>query len=645
MLGKLSFTLLLLVVSIGAASAQFSEEYATYKKLYPDVDKVRLICQTNIYIGLNRDEITIDSDYMEEDLYLKSKAHFYSEDAISYSTFFEVSNVAASSFVFDGKKYSEHKVTDFKHKDELSGSVFFDDNRTINFIYPKLEEGSKTRLSYKEKVKNPRFLTSMYFGDFFPTIKSVFTITVDKRISLSFKEFNTEGLGIEFTKTEKGKNIIYRWEANNVDRFRSESSSTNYRNHMAHIIPMITTYQVGDEQKFLLNDVGGLYNWYYDLVKDVNTEEPDQQMIDLVNQLIEGKESDLEKVRAIYYWVQQNIKYVAFEYALGGFVPRGANEVFSKKFGDCKDNSSLLTEMLEIAGLDGHLTWVGTRDIPYSYKEVPTPVVDNHMILTYSENGNYYFLDATGRYLPLEMPSSFIQGKEALIAIDSLTYEIQEIPVVPAMQNYVIDTVRLEIDGNHLNGKGTTRMGGYIKLLYFDLLEQQKTKEKLLDLYNYNFRKGSNKFVLSEYTEFNKFDYDKEFLVDYSFIVRDYISRTGDELFINLNLDPTISSYKSKKEDILDKEYDYKMHITGTYLLTIPEGYTVEHLPQSIELTNEKYSAKILYSQEGNTIVYTHNFTLDFILLKSNELKGFNDFITALEKEFKESIVLKKQTP
>ena len=137
----------------------------------------------------------------------------------------------------------------------------------------------------------------------------------------------------------------------------------------------------------VLNGISSLYDWYYSLVKDINTQEKDKDLEALVASLTVGKDNDLEKVKAIYYWTQQNIKYIAFEYALGGFIPREAYDVFKKKYGDCKDNSSILSEMLSIAGLKGSLTWIGTRSIPYTYKEVPTPAVDNHMILSYENKG------------------------------------------------------------------------------------------------------------------------------------------------------------------------------------------------------------------------------------------------------------------
>lgn len=85
--------------------------------------------------------------------------------------------------------------------------------------------------------------------------------------------------------------------------------------------------------------------------------------------------------------------------------------------------------MLSLAGLKGNLTWIGTRSIPYSYNEVPTPIVDNHMILSYKYNDKTYFLDATGRFIPIDLPTSFIQGKEALISNGENSYVIETVPL------------------------------------------------------------------------------------------------------------------------------------------------------------------------------------------------------------------------
>ena len=52
-------------------------------------------------------------------------------------------------------------------------------------------------------------------------------------------------------------------------------------------------------------------------------------------------------------------------------------------------------------------TWVGTRDRPYKYHEVPAPVVDNHMILSFKYKDQFYFIDGTSNTSPISEPTAF----------------------------------------------------------------------------------------------------------------------------------------------------------------------------------------------------------------------------------------------
>ena len=62
-----------------------------------------------------------------------------------------------------------------------------------------------------------------------------------------------------------------------------------------------------------------LYSWYnYLYKKSVN--KPDELKAK-VTELTKGKTTDIEKVKSIFYWVQDNIRYIAFEDGLAGFIP------------------------------------------------------------------------------------------------------------------------------------------------------------------------------------------------------------------------------------------------------------------------------------------------------------------------------------
>ena len=619
-----------------------SQDLEKYTKQYPNDDVVRLQQETIITIKLNNGVFTIHKEVFEEDLYLNNSANYNSKRSISYSTFFNLDKIEASSFSKQDGKYVENKVVNFNEKNNLNDS-FYDDSKEVGFIYPKLAKGSKTRIKLTYNIKNPRFLNAFYFGDFYPIINNKVTIIADKNIGLTFKPFQlNNGAKVTFKKKKKGANYVYTWSAKNTEKFEIESNAPNYKTILPHIIPIITSYQQDGKTKKLLNGVEGLYSWYYSLVENINKEETDPALTILVEDLTRGKESDIEKVKAIYYWTQQNIKYIAFEYALGGFIPREANEVFQKKYGDCKDNSSILFKMLEIAGLQGNLTWIGTRKIPYTYEEVPTPAVDNHMILSYENKNNTYYLDATGRYIQIEYPSSFIQGKEALIA-NGNNFKVKKIPIVPAHLNKVVDTTYIQISNRDIIGTSNSTFSGYIKNNLFYNLENTRKEADVKELYNKRFLKGSNKFLIKSYKEENKFSYDKDFSVSYNFSIQDYVQNIGSEIFINPHFNKIVSFVKTKEDRKYDIEFDYKRQFSYTNIIEIPDGYEVSYIPTSVSFTNNLISINLSYSTDKNKIVCKQDVVFNFIKLNKTQQQQVNIFVEKTEKASKEIIILKKK--
>lgn len=623
------------------SQVQYPDEFHALKTKYPESSFVRLVDEVNISIRLKNNDLEIKQHFIEEDLFLDESATYGSKKALDFSSFFELESVEATSFQYTNGKYKSFKVEDFVEKDEM-GEAFHDDTKSLNFIYPNLAEGGKTKLEYTEIVKNPRFLSPIYFGNFYPIKSKKVTLMADKDINFRFQEFNTEGYDIIFNKEEKRNANIYTWEIKDVDQVKYESSVPTYKKVLPHIVPIITSYKNKDQNIKILNDVDDLYNWYYSMVKDINQQPSDASLVSLVNDITKDSKTNLEKVRAIYYWTQQNIKYIAFEYALGGFIPREANDVFNKKYGDCKDNSSILYEMLKIAGLKGNLTWIGTRSIPYTYTELPTPMVDNHMILSYTEGDTTYFLDATGRYLALEMPSSFIQGKEALIGEGEGKFRIETVPVMPPKANAYTENSILTINNNQLLGKGETILAGYYKIDFYNELESRNSEKDLKTYYTQKLRKGSNKFLVDGFEETNKFSYDDDFKINYDFNISDYTKLLGDEIYVNLNLNREISLYKVEEDRENEIEVKYKSEYSFRNVLEIPEHYKVDYLPENFELNNDYFKCKITYKEENGTVIYNHQLIMDYLTLTPEDQKIVNAAIKNVEKHYKETIVLKK---
>ncbi|WP_299110727.1 DUF3857 domain-containing protein [uncultured Winogradskyella sp.] len=634
--------ILFLFGALFIAQAQHTEEFNTLKNKYPEASFIRLIDKIQISVKLkNNDELEIKQSFFEEDLFLDESATYGSKKALDFSAFFELESVEATSYEYKDGKYKAYKVEDFVEKDELDNS-FHDDTKSLNFIYPNLAEGGKTKLEYTEIVKNPRFISPIYFGNFYPIKNKKVILIADDEITLRFKEFNTKGYNIKFSKENKRGSNIYTWEISDVDEIKYESAVPTYKKVLPHIIPIITSYKTKDKEVKVLEDVSDLYDWYYSMVKDINQQPTDVALVSLVNDITKDCKTNLEKVRAIYYWTQKNIKYIDFEYALGGFIPREANDVFNKKYGDCKDNSSILFEMLKVAGLKGYLTWIGTRSIPYSYTELPTPMVDNHMILSYKEDDKTYFLDATGRYLPLEMPSSFIQGKEALIGNGEGDFYIETVPIMPPENNSYIEKSQLSLKEEQLVGIGETSLSGYYKIDYFNQLESKNSEKELKDYYTRKLQKGSNKFLIQSFEELNKYSYNKDFKINYQFSINDYAKQLGDEIYVNLNLNREISYFRSEDDRENEIEVKYKSYYHFENSLEVPEHYSIDYLPENFKLSNKYFKCNISYTKELNKVIYKHELNMNFLTLSAEEQKLVNAAIKKVEKQYKETVVFKK---
>ena len=315
--------------------------------------------------------------------------------------------------------------------------------------------------------------------------------------------------------------------------------------------------------------------------------------------------------------MQDNIKYVAFEAGMGGFIPREAALVCERKYGDCKDMTSVLYQMLNSIGIPAYYTWIGTRKIPYSYSEVPTPLIDNHMICSYFDGEDYIFLDATTKGIPYGIPTSFIQGKEALIGISEEEYKVVKVPVLENTECTTIDTVYAEIENNIITGIATVSYSGYSDVYLSAYINNMSETEKK-EFYKNAFKKGNNK-CQSTVTKINgNKDRTANLVIDYKFTLPDYIKENGDELYLNPFLKKYLTDEKINIEtNKINKRNDNKEVNRNVIFFKIPEGYTVDYIPENVSYTHNKFSFDVIlnYRKEKGDIEVQTYFNYNSLIL------------------------------
>lgn len=639
------FSVLSLLGTLPSLHAQRKDITDEYAKKYPEDNAVFLERREYNTIRLEKGQLKVYTKNHQDMLLLSEKVSGFTDYPLYFSSFSQISSIKAQSLVPDGKgSYTVVPVKDKYTTNEFSAGTFYDDYRATHLIYTGLTRGSRTVLDYEEKLNEARFFGRFYFSTGAPTENAEFTVEVPRGVKIEWKLFNISESDLEFTKQELKKKTIYTWRKRNAPKYRTDEDSPSAAYYAAHIVVHISEYTVKKKTQKLLDGPDGLYTWYYSMVKGVNLE-PDPALKKVVDSLTAGVSDEQEKVRRIFYWVQDNIKYVAFEDGMGGFVPREANVICSRRYGDCKDMASITTTMLRMAGIQAYLTWIGTRSIPYRYVDVPSPVSDNHMICTYIIGGSYYFLDATGKNAPMDVPTSMIQGKEALISKGDGKYEIVKVPVIPADKNLRLDSVFMHIDAqSNVSGNGVMYSSGYDKIHLTYPLDGATAKERTTFFKKY-LQKGSNKFVIDSLDYSGLYDRDKKLEVHYRYSIGGYAHTNGDEIYVNMQLD------KSYMNDLIDtslrttpKEIDYQSKEVHVSVLRIPDGYTAACLPPAVKYDDGKFAFEISYRQEGNTIVCVKTIWIRTLMIEPADFAAWNKFVARLTSAYNENITLKKQT-
>ncbi|MEZ5046740.1 MAG: DUF3857 domain-containing protein [Chitinophagaceae bacterium] len=535
------------------------------------------------------------------------------------------------------------KQNKFKSVNAKSSSVFYDDMQEINIDFLGLTVGSEAIINYTVSTLEPHFTEAMTFKNYLPVEKVYYELTVPDNIQVSFIEKNIDDkLKIIKTKEEKKSKTVYTWTANEVDEEKGFDSAPARLYYTPHILYKVDEYTRKNKTYEVSKNPKALYTWYTHNIKDINLKES-SRIKTLADSITMGASSEKEKAKRVYEWVQKNIRYVAFEAGMEGLVPREAENVCNRRYGDCKDMSNLQYALLKAAGVKAHLTWIGTRRIPYTYSEVPLKNTDNHMIASYKDGNEWIFMDATDPNGIFGLPADHIQGKEAMIYISPSEYELYVVPVIKSSKNYSTEKALIKPIENDIEVSSKTYYGGVIagnlaNHLYYLTDEEKK------DYAKGTAKRVSNNAKLNTFTLPKQENIEgKEFLLSYS--IPSYIKEVGKEKYINLFLD---KPFLSDAIDINDRNvpYAFKFNVKSVsdYTLEIPEGYKVSYIPENVSYKNALFGFDISYKKENNHLICTHQLYTEFpdLIMQPDKFPEWNQFIKKMTLAYKESVILEK---
>jgi len=403
-----------------------------------------------------------------------------------------------------------------------------------------------------------------------------------------------------------------------------------------HIMVLAKSFTKDGKQTTLFKTSDDLYKWYKSLIAMMADDT--SVMKAKVDELTAKAKTDDEKIKNIYYWVQDNIRYIAFEDGIAGFKPDESNHVFEKRYGDCKGMANLIKQMLKLAGFDSRLCWIGTKHLAYDYK-TPSLAVDNHMICALMYKGKKYFLDGTEKFNSFGEYAERIQNKEVMIE-DGDKYIIEKIPTTTCEANKELFKATLSIENEHLVGTCNHNYIGESRAQFLNIYNSFETNKKKERLDGYLSKQDKN-ILVSDVKTSDFQNRDTKLNIDYKIDIANKVSSFDNEIYIDLEF---MNEYKgfALKDRKVDYEMDYKTAYDSQINLKIPDGYLITRLPSNLSIKETNFDVNITFEKTDKEIIYKKSFIFKNGCIKATEIEKWNDFNKKLIENYNQQITISK---
>jgi predicted transglutaminase-like cysteine proteinase len=401
--------------------------------------------------------------------------------------------------------------------------------------------------------------------------------------------------------------------------------------------------------------------WYGNLINGrMDASEPIKQQ---VSGLTAGKTTQLQKMQAIAGFLQHDIRYVEIQLGIGGWQPHAAPDVFSHRYGDCKDKATLMRTMLREIGVNSYHVVINTkrgsvtRDSPAhnGFNHVilairlPDDVLDPSLIAVtqHPRLGRILFFDPTNELMPFGQIGGYLQANYGLLVTPE-GGELVELPQQPSAMNSIQRSGKLTLDANGmLKGEiKEVRLGDRASSERRQLRTVTKNEDRIKPIEN--LLAGSlSSFQIVRASLINVDLTDQPFGFNYSFESDNYAKSAGNLLLVR----PRVLGSKSwgvletKEARKFPIEFEGPSRDTDSFDIALPPGYEVDELPPPTDADFSFGSYHSKTEASGNALHYTRAVEIKELSVPVSQMDELKKFYRMIAADERNTAVLKPAAP
>ena len=585
---------------------------------------------------------------------LRPSGRDYGIAAVSFNAHSKINGLRGWCIPAQGKDYEvKDKEAIEVSLPKVAGSELISDVKDKLLRIPAADPGNIVGYEYEEEEQPMVLQTVWTFQRELPGRELHFSLQLPSGWEYKASWINYS----EVKPTQSGANS-WQWVVSDITAIRKEAEMPPIEGVAGQMA--ISFFPPGGASNNGFKSWPEMGKWYLNLTNGRRDASP--QINQQVASLTASGKTQLEKMKAIGYFVQHDIRYVAIELGVGGWQPHSASEVFTHHYGDCKDKATLMSSMLSQIGVESFYVLINVERGAI-FPETPARIGFNHAILAmklpaglsdpslvatvpHPRLGTLLYFDPTNELTPFGEIGGYLQENYGLL-VTSEGGELVELPKQEPAMNSIVRTATLTLDpSGTLKGDVTeTRMGDRAWVERERLRTVTKDTDRVKPIED--LLAGSlSLFRITKASITNLNKTDQPFGFNYTFEAQGYAKNAGGLILVRPRVlgVKTSGVLETKEPRKFPVEFDGPSRDTDTFDITIPAGLVVDDVPPPLDADYGFASYHSKTEVKGNVIHYSRTFEvkeLSVPVAKSDELKKFYRQIGGDERN---TVVLKADT-
>jgi hypothetical protein len=579
---------------------------------------------------------------------LTTEGKDYAYHAIPFDNETTIRSLHAWSITAKGEEYQ------IKDRDAVESAAYdgllYADNKVKILRIPGADPGSIVAIEYEQRERPYALQQAWLFQSAIPARTARYTLVLPQGWSHEEQWFNAKAQAPRATANQ----LV--WELADVGPIKEEVGSPTLRAVLGRMaVNFIPPRELQAKSHRSWNDVA---KWYIDLAAPRRA--PTPAISAKARELTAGKTSTLEKLNALAAFAQHEVRYVAIEIGIGGYQPHAAGEIFTNRYGDCKDKATVLAALLKEIGIDSYYVMATTNrgEIDRNFATMAgfnhailairlpddVPPAGLYAVVKHPKLGRLLLFDPTSETTPLGQLPVYLQDNRVLIVADDGSGELVDIPPHPA------DASRLNVAAKlTLNDEGVlagdvseTRTGFIAARARADL--QRKTETERKQWLDRRLGYYLNQFTARDLVIENLDDVTKDLVVRYHLTAASYAKRAAGMILLR----PRVLGRKAEAVvDLKERKTPYMLDgpslETDDVEIAVPAGLVADELPEAANVTSPAVTYTSAAKLDGTTLHYRREYKVSKFMVPLEGIPELNKVFTRILADERSSAVLKRQ--